>query len=65
MMLFTAIRITWQDIKVNKLRIGWKGVKLKKEFPSIQYIKTVYRSAKSIAARRCIGDGMLVTVPKE
>ena len=48
--LMSALEATWQDIKVNKFRIGWKG--LKRELPSWAYVKQVFRSAVNISKKQ-------------
>jgi hypothetical protein len=45
----SALEATWQDIKVNKFRVGWKG--LKRELPSWAYTKQVFSSAVVIAEK--------------
>ncbi|MFA5252491.1 MAG: hypothetical protein WC454_07895 [Phycisphaerae bacterium] len=47
--LMSALEATWQDIKVNKFRVGWKG--LKRELPSWAYTKQVFSSAVVIAEK--------------
>jgi hypothetical protein len=50
--LMSALEATWQDIKVNKFRIGWKGLPLKRELPSWTYTKQVFRSAVNISKKQ-------------